>query len=89
MNSLVNSDPLFQDRKKSSMTYVCPKCGEISEISDAHYNDLSDAVAQDWIMDVGVACGACSSVNRFSEIRRQIRSRESIAEEIVENISTG
>lgn len=89
MNNVVNPDVIFQNKKKSFKTYVCPKCGEISEISEQHYNALSDTIAQDWIMDVGVACVACSTINRFSEIRKQITMRESIVEKIVENISTG
>ena len=89
MNNVSNPDPLFQNKKESSRTYVCPKCGGISQISEQHYNALSDTIAQGWIIDVGLACGACSNINRFSEIRKQIRLRESMVEKIVENISTG
>lgn len=85
MHNGVSPDPLSQNKKKSSRTYVCPKCGKISGISEQHYNALSDAIAQDWIIDVGVACSVCSNINRFSELRKQIRARESI----VGNIRTG
>lgn len=88
MNSVVKPGPALQDRQESSRSYVCPKCGEISQISETRYNTLSDTITKGWIVDVGLACSRCGIVHRFSEIRRQISSRQSNVEKMVENIST-
>ena len=83
MNKKNHPSTVKNEKGEPRISYICPNCKAESIISEEHYFRLMDSISQEGIVDIGTNCSACNIVNRFTEISKQIKSRDSKAKSMI------